>query len=90
MDTVRIPMSLEPYEDPSASNQRMLKEQRRQQQLAAAADPENVTGETSSLSQDAEALHSSGASDAERTEATTAELQSQDTTAPPSDGLKKD
>lgn len=46
MDTVRIPISLVPYEDLSASHQKMLKEQRQQQAAAdiveAAAEEEDT------------------------------------------------
>uniref|UniRef100_A0A3Q1GSG5 Large ribosomal subunit protein bL9m n=1 Tax=Acanthochromis polyacanthus TaxID=80966 RepID=A0A3Q1GSG5_9TELE len=43
MDTVRVPISLVPYEDFSASHQKMLKEQRqRQTDVTEAADEEGV------------------------------------------------
>ncbi|KAM7384398.1 hypothetical protein PAMA_011650 [Pampus argenteus] len=100
IDSVRIPMSLVPYEDPSASYQRMLKAQRRQQ--AAADVSEHVDEDEAvvkavseaavetepgidSVSQVSEASASAGASDAEQTSAA-----SQDTTAPSSDSPKKD
>ncbi|KAM7373302.1 hypothetical protein PAMP_008165 [Pampus punctatissimus] len=103
IDSVRIPMSLVPYEDPSASYQRMLKTQRQQQAAADVSEPADE-GETvvkavsevavetepgiDSVSQVSEASASAGASDAEQTSA--ASQASQDTTAPPSDSPKKE
>lgn len=79
LDTVRVPISLFPYEDPSASSQRQLKAQKRQQ--AAAADSEAADEEDAALKAVSDAA----------AEATAAATQTTaDTTAPPSGSLKKD
>lgn len=103
MDTVRVPMSLVPYEDPSASHQRLLKAQSRQQAAAdvseAADEDEAVVKAVSevaaeaeagkdSVSQVSEASASTGAADAEQAAATT--KTSPEATAPPSDSPKRD
>lgn len=106
MDTVRVPMSLVPYEDPSASYQRQLKAQMRQQAAADVSEPaeedEAVVKAVSevaveaeagidSVSQVSEASASAGASKAEQTTTAAATTEtSPDTTAPPSDSPKKD
>lgn len=106
MDTVRVPMSLVPYEDPSASYQRQLKGQMRQQAAADVSEPaeedEAVVKAVSevaveaeagidSVSQVSEASASAGASKAEQTTTAAATTEtSPDTTAPPSDSPKKD
>lgn len=87
MDTVRVPMSLVPYEDPSASYQRQLKAQRQQQAAADVSEPaeedEAVVKAVSevaveaeagidSVSQVSEASASAGASKAEQTTTTAA------------------
>nr|XP_020453089.1 39S ribosomal protein L9, mitochondrial [Monopterus albus] len=101
IDRVRIPMSLVPYEDPSASYQRQLKAQRQLQAAAdtlEAADEEaavlktvsDVAGESEAgddtESQVSEASGSAGASGVEETAST---QTTQGTTAPPSDSPKK-
>nr|XP_046273448.1 39S ribosomal protein L9, mitochondrial [Scatophagus argus] len=86
IDTVRIPLSLAPYEDPSAKHQRRLKAQRRQQaNISEPADVEEApvgaeAGEDS-VSQVNEISASAG---------TASTQTSEDTTVPPSDGTKKD
>lgn len=105
MDTVRVPMSLVPYEDPSASYQRQLKGQMRQQAAADVSEPAEedeavvkavsevaVEAEASidSVSQVSEASASAGASKAEQTTTAATTETSPDTTAPPSDSPKKD
>lgn len=105
MDTVRVPMSLVPYEDPSASYQRQLKAQRWQQAAADVSEPaeedEAVVKAVSevaveakagidSVSQVSEASASAGASKAEQTTTAATTETSPDTTAPPSDSPKKD
>ncbi|XP_033493471.1 large ribosomal subunit protein bL9m [Epinephelus lanceolatus] len=106
LDTVRIPMSVVPYEDPSASYKRQLKAQRLQQEQAtadlseAAAEQEAAVKAVSgasveaeagkdSVSQVSEATDSAGVSAAEDETAASTQT-SQDTTAPPSDSLKKE
>ncbi|CAK6949295.1 S ribosomal protein L9%2C mitochondrial [Scomber scombrus] len=103
VDTVRFPVSLVPYEDPSANHQRLLKAQSRQEaaaDVAEAADEDEavvkavseVAAEAEagkdSVSQVSEASASTGAADAEQAAATT--KTSPETTAPPSDSPKKD
>ncbi len=103
MDTVRVPLSLVPYEDPSARNQKQLKTQRRQQAAAGISEPADVEeaavkavsdaaveGEAGKdcVSEGGEASASAGTSAAEETAASA--QTSEDTTAPPSDGPKKD
>ncbi|KAF3707358.1 39S ribosomal protein L9, mitochondrial [Channa argus] len=100
IDTVRVPVSLLPYEDPSASYQRQLKIQRQQQaakDTSEAAEEECVVNavsdaaveaedaKASSLSHKSEAPASAGAAASEETQQTR-----QDTTAPPSETSKKD
>ncbi|XP_044028644.1 39S ribosomal protein L9, mitochondrial [Siniperca chuatsi] len=88
MDTVRIPVSLVPYEDPSASYQQQLKTQTQQQaaaDISEPADEEEAAVEADagkdSVSQVSEVSDSAGAA---RTQT------GEDTTAPPSDRHKKD
>jgi len=105
MDTVRVPMSLVPYEDPTASYQRQLKAQRQQQAAADVSEPaeedeavvkavSEVAAEAEagidSVSQVSEASASAGAADTEQTAAAATTETSPDTTAPPSDSPKKD
>ncbi|KAK9526743.1 hypothetical protein VZT92_015426 [Zoarces viviparus] len=101
MDVVRVPISLVPYEDPSASYQKQLKTQMLQaaaDSLEPAEEEEGAAEEGAAVKAVAEAAveaeagkdsvsQVSGAA-AEETEAST--QTSQDTTAPPSDGSKKD
>ncbi|XP_040908591.1 39S ribosomal protein L9, mitochondrial [Toxotes jaculatrix] len=103
INTVRIPLSLVPYEDPSARYQQQLKRQKQEQQaaedLSEAADEDEAVEKTSgdaaakagkdSVSQVSEVSHSTGTSAAEDT-ITSAAKTTQDTTAPPSDSPKKD
>ncbi|XP_023265624.1 39S ribosomal protein L9, mitochondrial [Seriola lalandi dorsalis] len=102
INTVRIPLSLVPYEDQSARYQQQLKRQKQQQtasDISEAADEEEavvkavsdaaVEAGKDSVSQVSEASASGGASAAEETTAS-ATPTTQDTTAPPSDRPKKD
>lgn len=96
MDTVRIPMSLVPYEDPSARYQQLLKTQRKQQaaadvsehadeeEAAAKAVSEEGSGSKTDKYSVSEVSEASASAAAATTET------SQDTTAPPSDSQKKD
>lgn len=86
LDTVRVPISLFPYEDPSASSQRQLKAQKRQQAAdSEAADEEGaVLKAVSDAAAEAEAGEEPAGSTAAATQTTA------DTTAPPSGSLKKD
>lgn len=101
MDTVRIPVSIVPYEDLSASSQRQLKAQRRQQAAPGVSEPADVEevavkavsdaaaeAVKDSISQASEASASAGEPAAEETAAST--QTSEETTAPPSDSPKKD
>lgn len=101
INTVRIPMSLVPYEDSSASYQRQLKRKKLEQ---AAADISEAADEGDTVvkavldaameaeadkdpeSRDSEASASAGTSAAEETTASA----TQTPTAPPSDSQKKD
>ena len=98
MDTVRIPISLLPYENPSASYQRELKAQRREQAATGvsevgAEDDTSVKAVSNNDEQEAgkdsvsQASASAGTSAAE--EAATATKTAQDTTAPSSESLEK-
>ncbi|TNN63756.1 39S ribosomal protein L9, mitochondrial [Liparis tanakae] len=87
LDKVRIPISVVPYEDVSADHQRDLKAQM-QQAAAGISDPAE--------DEDA-AVETEAGKDSERQVSETAEEEtaastqtSEDTTAPPSDGSKKD
>ncbi|KAM4539586.1 large ribosomal subunit protein bL9m [Odontesthes bonariensis] len=91
LDIVRIPMSLLPYEDPSASYQKQLKAQRQQQVAAdvseAAADEEAVLKAVSEMEADKDSVSQPSASTETTTtaEETTETKQTlQDTTTPPS------
>lgn len=86
LDTVRVPISLFPYEDPSASSQRQLKAQKQQQAAdSEAADEEGaVLKAVSDAAAEAEAGEEPAGSTAAATQTTA------DTTAPPSGSLKKD
>lgn len=86
LDTVRVPISLFPYEDPSASSQRQLKAQKRQQ--AAAADSEAADEEGAVLKAVSDTEAEAGEEPAGSTAAAT--QTTADTTAPPSGSLKKD
>lgn len=104
MDTVRIPVSVVPYEDPSATFQRQLKKQRQQQAALGVLEPADVEEAAAvkavsdaaveteavkdSVSRASEASASAETPAAEETAAST--QTSEDTTAPPSDGPKKD
>lgn len=104
MDTVRVPLSVLPYEDQSASYQRQLKAQKLQQEakvVSEPADEEEATAEAVSI-----ATVEAGAKAAEDTlndvseasapvggpaeEETAASKPSEDTTATPSDSPKKE
>lgn len=100
IDTVRIPMSLLPYEDPSASYQRQLKIQRQQQ---AAKDTLEVADEEAGVkSVSAAAVEAGDAKDFSESHVSeipasagdiateTTRQTRQETTAPPSDSSKKD
>ncbi|XP_070778240.1 large ribosomal subunit protein bL9m [Enoplosus armatus] len=104
MDTVRVPMSLVPYEDLSASYQKQLKPQTQQQAAAdiseAADEAEAAVKAVSdaaveagagkdSVSQVSEASASTGAAAAAEETAAPSTQTSEDTTAP-SDSPKKD
>lgn len=91
MDTVRIPVSLVPYEDPSASYQKQLKT--RQNAGPDISEPAAVEEVSVKAVSEAEAgkdsvsrVSEASASAAEGTSTQTSE----DTAAPPSDGPKKD
>ncbi|XP_030596291.1 large ribosomal subunit protein bL9m [Archocentrus centrarchus] len=86
LDTVRIPMSLLPYEDPSASFQRQLKAQRRQQQ----ADISEAADETDAVLQTVSDAAAEAEAGEELSGPAGAAMQTEDTTAPPSGSLKKD
>ncbi|KAM6974267.1 large ribosomal subunit protein bL9m [Tautogolabrus adspersus] len=94
MDTVRIPLSVVPYEDQSASYKRQLKAQKLQLEAEEVLEPTDEEEATAQAVSDAavEAEESQvsedSASAAEETAANTP--TSQDTTAPPSDSPKKD
>ncbi|XP_032391427.1 large ribosomal subunit protein bL9m isoform X2 [Etheostoma spectabile] len=101
MDTVRIPISLVPYEDPSASYQRQLKKQMQQpeattdvsepaaeEEVSVAAEGEAAAKAFSDATVEAEAALAGVSADQEETAAST--RMSQETTAPPSDSPKKD
>lgn len=82
MDKVRIPISVVPYEDQSADHRRELKAQKQQ----AAADISDPAAVETEAGKDSESQVSETAE--EETAAST--QTSEDTTAPPSDGSKKD
>lgn len=92
MDTVRVPMSLLPYEDPSASHQRRLKEQRRQQEEAPAPQPAEEVEEAQAVGVQASEAHKDSGGEVSESSASTAAAAdtTQDTTAPPSDGPRKE
>ncbi|KAF1381714.1 hypothetical protein PFLUV_G00156870 [Perca fluviatilis] len=105
MDTVRIPISLVPYEDPSASYQRQLKTQMQQPQATTdvsepAAEGEAAEEEVSAAAEGEAAVKAvSDATvdatvalgvSADQDETAASTRMSQDTTAPPSDSPKKD
>lgn len=89
MDTVRIPVSLVPYEDPSASYQKQLKT--RQNAGPDISEPAAVEEVSVKAVSEAEAGKDSVSrvSEASAAEGTSTQT-SEDTTAPPSDGPKKD
>ncbi|XP_056274052.1 39S ribosomal protein L9, mitochondrial [Pseudoliparis swirei] len=82
LDKVRIPISVVPYEDQSADHRRELKAQKQQ----AAADISDPAAVETEAGKDSESQVSETAE--EETAAST--QTSEDTTAPPSDGSKKD
>lgn len=91
MDTVRIPVSLVPYEDPSASYQKQLKtRQNAGPDISEPAAAEEVSvkavSEAEAGKDSVSRVSEASASAAEGTSTQTSE----DTTAPPSDGPKKD
>ncbi|XP_031722388.1 large ribosomal subunit protein bL9m [Anarrhichthys ocellatus] len=94
MDVVRVPISLVPYEDPSASYQQQLKTQ----MLQAAADSLGPAEEeegaavkaVAAVEAEADKDSVSQVSGAAEEETAASTQTSQDTTAPPSDGSKKD
>ncbi|XP_075962525.1 large ribosomal subunit protein bL9m [Anarhichas minor] len=95
MDVVRVPISLVPYEDPSASYQQQLKTQ----MLQAAADSlepaeeeeqEAAVKAVAAVEAEADKDSVSQVSGAAEEETAASTQTSQDTTAPPSDGSKKD
>ncbi|XP_005927613.1 39S ribosomal protein L9, mitochondrial [Haplochromis burtoni] len=88
LDTVRVPISLFPYEDPSASSQRQLKAQKRQQ--AAAADSEAADEEGTVLKAVSDAAAEAEAGEEPAGSTATATQTTADTTAPPSGSLIKD
>ncbi|XP_029920277.1 large ribosomal subunit protein bL9m [Myripristis murdjan] len=103
IDTVRIPMSLAPYQDPSASFQKILKKQKKEQGEAATPAGEEeeeavlkavseAAGEPEAEKEAATSLASSAAAGASAAapDAAEAPQTSQDTSAPPSDTPKKD
>lgn len=107
LDTVRIPVSVVPYLDRSASCEKQLKAGTQQQAAADISEPaaveeaavkavsdaavEAAEDVKDSVSQVSEASASTGASAAAAAEETATSPQtSEDTTAPPSDGTKKD
>lgn len=98
ISTVRVPLSVVPYEDLSAKYQQMKKKRQAAVEATEAADVEEaevkvcdatVEAEAGkdSVSQVSEASASAGASADEQTAST---QTSEDTTAPPSDSPKKD
>ncbi|XP_068431253.1 large ribosomal subunit protein bL9m [Clinocottus analis] len=100
MDIVRVPISLVPYENPSADYQRQLKAQM-QQAAADISEPAKEEEEeeeaaavnaVSAAAEEAEAGKDSVSqvSDAAEEETAASTQTSQDTTAPPSDDSKKD
>ncbi|XP_030003971.1 large ribosomal subunit protein bL9m [Sphaeramia orbicularis] len=93
MDTVRVPISVLPYEDLSASHQRQLKEQRRQQADAHISQPaEEEDADVQAVSVEAsEADKDSVGQVSESSTSTQAAAETTpDTTAPPSDSPKKE
>ncbi|XP_034560230.1 39S ribosomal protein L9, mitochondrial [Notolabrus celidotus] len=105
IDSVRIPVSVVPYEDPSASNQRQLKAQKLQQEATNVSEPADEEEATANAVSDAAVETSAKANEdsvnevseasasAEASAATETEAStptSEDTTAPPSNSPKKD
>lgn len=93
MDTVRVPISLLPYEDPSASHQRQLKEQRRQQadtHISQPAEEEDADVQAVSVEASEADKDSVGQVSESSTSTEAAAETTQDTTAPPSDSPKKE
>lgn len=99
MDIVRVPLSVVPYEDPSAKHQRQLKAQRLQQATTdtsvPAAEEEVIANAVSDAAVEAEAgrdtVSEVSEASASAAEETTADTQtSQDTTEISSDSTKKD
>ncbi|KAG7500559.1 hypothetical protein JOB18_023328 [Solea senegalensis] len=95
INTVRVPMSLLPYEDQSASYQRQLKIQKQQADacISEAVDKDAALEEgVSSVETEPEAGKDSVSLCGEVSAAkdTSSATQTQNTTAPPSDGPKKD
>ncbi|XP_034401044.1 39S ribosomal protein L9, mitochondrial [Cyclopterus lumpus] len=98
LDKVRIPISLVPYEDPSARYQQQLKAQMQQaaadiSEPAAEEDKDAAVKTVSHAAVEAEAGKDSESrvvSEAAEEETSASTQTSQDTTAPPSDNSKKD
>ncbi|XP_037329941.2 39S ribosomal protein L9, mitochondrial [Pungitius pungitius] len=94
MDTVRVPISLLPYEDPSASYQRQLKAERQQTEadISEPAAAAVEVGAAVNAVPDAEAGKDSVSpvSGAAGEETAARPETIRDTTAPPSDSSKKD
>ncbi|CAJ1083380.1 S ribosomal protein L9%2C mitochondrial [Xyrichtys novacula] len=106
IDTVRVPVSVLPYEDPSAAYQRQLKAKKQQQEAENISEPSDETEATvravvSDATVEAEAKpdedsvrevsEASAPAGASASEKTAASAEpSDDKTAPPSDSPKKD
>ncbi|KAM3596908.1 uncharacterized protein V6R79_022756 [Siganus canaliculatus] len=97
MDTVRVPLVVVPYEDPSSHYQKQLKAQKLQQTASDISEPASVEEATVKAVSEADAgkdsvspvSEASASAEASAVEETTVKPQtSEDTTAPPSD--KKD
>lgn len=91
MDTVRIPMSLVPYEDPSANHQRLLKKQMREQadisEGVTLADEEaaveavsvsEAAGEADASKEAVSAANEASEADPQTTQHTTSDTQKKD------------
>lgn len=81
IDTVRVPVAIVPYEDPSASYQKQLRAQRQQQAVDTDTDNEDDAAvKAVTLDSDKDSV----------SEASTSMEASEATTAPPSDSPKKE
>uniref|UniRef100_A0A8D3C1C8 Large ribosomal subunit protein bL9m n=1 Tax=Scophthalmus maximus TaxID=52904 RepID=A0A8D3C1C8_SCOMX len=95
INTVRVPMSLVPYEDPSLKYRQELKRQKQQQEAAptseVADEDEALVKAVSDAAVETEAGKDSVSEAASAAEETASSRQTtQDTTSPPSDSPKKD